>query len=169
MNITRFFYQMAQFWSNGYGHYNHFLRVPAEYIQQISLSGNAWLRYQPVIDYVWKGPHPFNQWFRCNIYCREGNFYFESNIFTSLTLEQAQIYYEHYSQLASSGEWAKFNNGVYTLDKWTVSPTQLFYDGAPIKTQINTVQNLFDMLVTPDDDMDYFDILALSIALSELW
>lgn len=103
------------------------------------------------------------------MYCREGNFCFDSNIFTSLTLEQAQIYYEHYSHLANSGERALFNGGVYTIDKWTVSPTQLVYDGTPIKIQINTVGALFNMIGDPDDDIEYFEILALSLALSELW
>ncbi len=164
---------MAQLWNRGGSVIHQHIppvRAPAEYIQHISRLPGAEAAYWPTVPYTWRGPHSFSQMSHCSLYCSSGRFYFKwSATIIMLTLEQAQVYYEHYSQLAGSGEWTDTIDEIYTLDKWSASPTQLFYDGVEIEVQAATAEKLYDVLDDPNNDTMYYKVLALSLALSELW
>jgi hypothetical protein len=139
MNVLRYLSVLthkAMFWErmDAKGE-NPIILAPTEYIQQISkLPTLANSQFCAINMYTENGFGKFNKWYYNSLCCRDGCFYIDCSVFMTLSLEHAQIYDEHYSQLSKTEEWAVLNdNGVYTLDKWTVTTTQLFYDGVPIR------------------------------------
>jgi hypothetical protein len=140
-------------------------RAPAEYIQQLSLSGSL---YKAVTWSLWDGPEYCEHWTYIGLSCENGNFYSD---YTLLTVVQAQIYYAHYSQLALIGNWTDYDgDGGQILDKWVVCPEQIYYDGIVIVQPLYDDEcDLYHIIGEPSEDYRVFNVLSLSLAMSNLW
>ncbi len=163
---------MAQYWvlTRYSRSVSPIFRAPAVLIRQLSLGGWPYI-YRAVAWAQWKGPDRCEHWTSCGLYCSNGDFYNNLKMpALEMTIEQAQIYYEHYSHLARIGNWAPLKDNKWrSFDKWTITPTQLRYDGKIIKALMRDTRYLYNIMVDPHHDYIVFMVLSTSLAMSELW